>query len=42
MSLLLDEKHGDMSADDRNDLSVAFKNLISEKRSVLRTISSFE
>lgn len=42
MSLVLDEKHGDVSADERNLLSVAFKNLISGKRSACRTIAAIE
>ena len=39
---VLDEKHGDVSSDERNLLSVAFKNLISGKRAAVRTISAIE
>ena len=39
---VLDEKHGDVSADERNLLSVAFKNLISGKRAACRTIAAIE
>jgi len=39
---VLDTKGGDVSADERNLLSVAFKNLISSKRTAWRTISAIE
>ena len=39
---VLSEKGGDVSADERNLLSVAFKNLISGKRSACRTITAIE
>ena len=38
----LDIKGGDISSDERNLLSVAFKNLISSKRTAWRTISAIE
>jgi hypothetical protein len=39
---VLDTKGGDISSDERNLLSVAFKNLISSKRTAWRTISAIE
>ena len=39
---VLDAKAGDVSSDERNLLSVAFKNLISSKRTAWRTISAIE
>lgn len=39
---VLAEKHGGVSSDERNLLSVAFKNLISGKRAACRTISAIE
>ena len=39
---VLDSKGGDLTSEERNLLSVAFKNLISSKRSALRTISAIE
>merc|ERR1712157_396299 len=40
LSQVLDEKHGDVNSDERNLLSVAFKNLISSKRAACRTPST--
>merc|ERR1711874_484604 len=42
LSKVLDEKGGDVTSDERNLLSVAFKNLISSKRAACRTISAIE
>jgi len=42
LSRVLDEKHGGVNSDERNLLSVAFKNLISSKRAACRTISAIE
>merc|ERR1711874_858872 len=42
LSKVLDEKGGDVTADERNLLSVAFKNLISSKRAACRTIAAIE
>ena len=42
LSKVLDTKGGDVTADERNLLSVAFKNLISSKRAACRTIAAIE
>lgn len=39
---VLDQKGGDITSDERNLLSVAFKNLISSKRTAWRTITAIE
>ena len=39
---LLKEKGGDFSVEERNLLSVGFKNLIGGKRTAIRTISAIE
>lgn len=39
---ILDSKGGDLSVDERNLLSVAFKSLISSKRAAVRTITAIE
>lgn len=39
---VLDQKGGDVTSDERNLLSVAFKNLISSKRTAWRTIAAIE
>jgi 14-3-3 protein epsilon len=42
LSKVLEERGADVSADERNLLSVAFKNLISSKRAACRTILAIE
>ena len=42
LAKVLDTKGGDVTADERNLLSVAFKNLISSKRAACRTIAAIE
>jgi 14-3-3 protein epsilon len=39
---VLDSKGADITSDERNLLSVAFKNLISSKRTAWRTITAIE
>jgi 14-3-3 protein epsilon len=39
---VLDQKGADLTSDERNLLSVAFKNLISSKRTAWRTITAIE
>merc|ERR1712110_585985 len=42
LGAVLDTKGGEVTADERNLLSVAFKNLISSKRAACRTIQAIE
>ena len=42
LAFVLDEKGSEVTADERNLLSVAFKNLISSKRAACRTIAAIE
>merc|ERR1712014_5746 len=42
LAKVLDNKGGEVTADERNLLSVAFKNLISSKRAACRTIAAIE
>ena len=42
LELVLNEKGAEVTSDERNLLSVAFKNLISSKRAACRTIAAIE
>jgi 14-3-3 protein epsilon len=42
LAFVLDAKGSDVTSDERNLLSVAFKNLISSKRAACRTIAAIE
>lgn len=42
LAKVLDNKGADVTSDERNLLSVAFKNLISSKRAACRTIAAIE
>ena len=42
LGCVLDAKGGEVTADERNLISVAFKNLISSKRAACRTIAAIE
>lgn len=42
LEMVLNEKGADVTSDERNLLSVAFKNLISSKRAACRTIAAIE
>jgi 14-3-3 protein epsilon len=42
LETVLKEKGADVTSDERNLLSVAFKNLISSKRAACRTIAAIE
>jgi len=42
LAYVLDAKGSDVTSDERNLLSVAFKNLISSKRAACRTIAAIE
>merc|ERR1719460_3626466 len=42
LAAVLDTKGGEVTSDERNLLSVAFKNLISSKRAACRTIAAIE
>jgi 14-3-3 protein epsilon len=42
LAVVLDVKGQDVTSDERNLLSVAFKNLISSKRAACRTIAAIE
>ena len=42
LKIVVEQKAGDMSVDERNLLSVAFKNLVASKRTAWRTIVSVQ